>query len=54
MQKFDVESPGIKERIIAGNHLAFSFLTHIPIVPGHAADKIYFTFQYILSDLKSP
>ena len=35
MKNFDVESPRIKERTIARNHLAFSFLTHMPIVPGH-------------------
>lgn len=32
---FDPESPEIKERIIVSNELAFSFLTHMPIVPGH-------------------
>lgn len=32
---FDPESPRIRDRIIARNDLAFSFLTHIPIVPGH-------------------
>lgn len=36
MKNFDVESPRIRERIIARNHLAFSFLTHMPIVPGHS------------------
>lgn len=36
MKNFDVESPAIKERLIARNHLAFSFLTHMPIVPGHS------------------
>lgn len=33
---FDPESPTIKERLIVGNTLAFSFLTQTPIVPGHA------------------
>ncbi len=32
---FDVNHPTIKERMIAENLLAFSFLTHRPIVPGH-------------------
>lgn len=36
MKNFDVENPRIKERTIARNHLAFSFLTHVPIVPGHS------------------
>ena len=36
MQGFDMNNPKIKERIIAKNGLAFSFLTHMPIVPGHA------------------
>ena len=35
MKNFDVESPRIKERTIARNHLAFSFLSYMPIVPGH-------------------
>ncbi len=35
MKTFDVENPGIKERTVARNHLAFSFLAHMPIVPGH-------------------
>lgn len=33
---FDIDDPKIKERTIGKNGLAFSFLTHIPIVPGHA------------------
>jgi len=33
---FDIESPGIKERVIARNDLAFSFLAYMPIVPGHS------------------
>jgi bis(5'-adenosyl)-triphosphatase len=33
---FDPENPKIKERIIVCNRLAFSFLTNIPIVPGHS------------------
>ena len=36
MKNFDVESPRIKERIIARKHLAFAFLSHMPIVPGHS------------------
>jgi len=36
MKYFDPESPEIKKRLIVHNHLAFSFLTHIPIVPGHS------------------
>jgi diadenosine tetraphosphate (Ap4A) HIT family hydrolase len=36
IKHFDPENPGIKERTIARNHLAFSFLTHMPIVPGHS------------------
>lgn len=35
MKNFDVESPRIKERLVARNELAFSFLSHMPIVPGH-------------------
>ncbi|MBM3197608.1 MAG: HIT family protein [Chlamydiae bacterium] len=35
MNSFDIESPRIKERLIARNDLAFSFLTQMPIVPGH-------------------
>ena len=35
MKRFDPEDPSIKERTVARNHLAFSFLTHMPIVPGH-------------------
>jgi len=29
------DNPAIKQRVIAENTLAFSFLTNIPIVPGH-------------------
>lgn len=36
MHHFDINHPKIKERMIAKNSLAFSFLTHMPIVPGHA------------------
>lgn len=36
MHGFDINDPKIKERIVGKNGLAFSFLTHIPIVPGHA------------------
>jgi diadenosine tetraphosphate (Ap4A) HIT family hydrolase len=35
MKNFDIDSPRIKERLVARNELAFSFLSHIPIVPGH-------------------
>lgn len=35
MKNFDIQSPRIKERLIASNDLAFSFLSHMPIVPGH-------------------
>ena len=35
MKNFDIESLRIKERLVASNELAFSFLTHMPIVPGH-------------------
>lgn len=35
IQYFEKDSPRIKERLVATNNLAFSFLTHIPIVPGH-------------------
>lgn len=36
MHGFDINDPRIKERMIGKNGLAFSFLTHMPIVPGHA------------------
>lgn len=36
MRGFDMNNPQIKERVIGKNKLAFSFLTHLPIVPGHA------------------
>ena len=36
MPGFDMNDPQVKERMIGKNRLAFSFLTHIPIVPGHA------------------
>jgi len=35
MPTFDMHSPKITGRLIAKNSLAFSFLTNIPIVPGH-------------------
>lgn len=35
MKSFDLENPQIKERTVWRNHLAFSFLTYMPIVPGH-------------------
>lgn len=36
IKNFDVEDATIKERTIARNLTAFSFLTHMPIVPGHS------------------
>lgn len=36
MRNFDINNPTLEERMIAKNSLAFSFLTHMPIVPGHA------------------
>src|SRR5215216_2088066 len=33
---FDPENPKTKERVIVRDHLAFAFLTHMPIVPGHS------------------
>lgn len=35
MQGFDLDNAKIKERTIGRNHLAFAFLSHMPIVPGH-------------------
>ncbi|HEV8052891.1 MAG TPA: HIT domain-containing protein [Parachlamydiaceae bacterium] len=35
VKSFDPEDPSIKDRTVTRNHLAFSFLTHMPIVPGH-------------------
>ena len=35
MEGFDLKSPQIQERLVAQNDLAFSFLTLLPIVPGH-------------------
>lgn len=35
MNYFDINDPEIKARTVARNHLAFSFLSHMPIVPGH-------------------
>lgn len=35
MKHFDIKSPRITERLVAQNDLAFSFLSHMPIVPGH-------------------
>lgn len=35
MEFFGVDSPELHERVISRNELAFSFLTNIPIVPGH-------------------
>ena len=35
MNNFDIENPRIKERLVVRNELAFSFLSHMPIVPGH-------------------
>lgn len=36
MHSFDINDPKINERIIAKSTFAFSFLTHMPIVAGHA------------------
>lgn len=36
MNGFDVTKPEIKERMLGKSKLAFSFLTNMPIVPGHA------------------
>ena len=36
MLDFNLNNLKIKERIIAKSNLAFSFLTHMPIVPGHS------------------
>lgn len=36
MRSFDMNNPQIKERLIGKSGRAFSFLTHMPIVPGHA------------------
>lgn len=36
MKSFDMNDPEIKQRTIANNDVAFSFLTNTPIVPGHA------------------
>ena len=35
MKNFDKESPRIQERLVECNDLVFSFLSHMPIVPGH-------------------
>ena len=35
MNNFDPEDPRIRERTVARNRLAFSFLSYMPIVPGH-------------------
>jgi diadenosine tetraphosphate (Ap4A) HIT family hydrolase len=35
MKNFDIKCPRIRDRLVAENEFAFSFLTHIPIVPGH-------------------
>lgn len=35
MKNFDLENLRIKERTVAYNNLAFSLLSHMPIVPGH-------------------
>jgi hypothetical protein len=36
MRGFDINDSRIKERMLSKNRLAFSFLTHMPIVLGHA------------------
>ncbi|MFA6915387.1 MAG: HIT domain-containing protein [Parachlamydiales bacterium] len=35
MNKFDLNLPAIKDRLLAESEYAFAFLTNIPIVPGH-------------------
>jgi diadenosine tetraphosphate (Ap4A) HIT family hydrolase len=35
MKSFDKDNPRIKLRVVAENQLAFAFLSHMPIVPGH-------------------
>jgi diadenosine tetraphosphate (Ap4A) HIT family hydrolase len=35
MNNFDPEDPRIRERTVVRNRLAFSFLSYMPIVPGH-------------------
>ena len=35
MECFEIDSPKIRDRLIAKNHLAFAFPSYIPIVPGH-------------------
>lgn len=35
LEYFDINSERIKTRIVGQNDLSFSFLTHMPIVPGH-------------------
>ena len=35
MKNFNIESPAINNRIIIKNDLAFSFVSRMPIVPGH-------------------
>lgn len=36
MKNFDINSSKLKERILIQNSLAFSFLSYMPIVPGHS------------------
>lgn len=36
MRRFDMNDPQIATRMLGKNRLAFSFLTYMPIVPGHA------------------
>ena len=35
MEKFDINDPKIKSRLIVANELAFAFPSKMPIVPGH-------------------
>ena len=35
MKSFKIDSKTIQERLVSQNDLAFSFLSYMPIVPGH-------------------
>jgi diadenosine tetraphosphate (Ap4A) HIT family hydrolase len=35
MNGFEINNPAIKDRVVIKNTLAFAFLSHMPIVPGH-------------------
>ena len=62
MKHFDIENPRIRARLVAQNDLAFSFLSHIPIVPGHllicpirvveSSDELTFEEWKAILDLK--